>query len=67
MMFERQELQKTVMVAVLFKKLAAVEVPGNILLQLRVVRMDSTLQTTEVVVRCAMGCVTSLLLVMVVV
>ena len=56
-----------VMLAVLFKKLVTVEVPGNILLQLKVLRMDSILQTAEAAVRCAMGCVTSLLLVVVVV
>lgn len=55
------------MLAVLFKKLASVEVPDSILLQLNVLRMDSILQTAEVAVRCAVGLVISLLLVVVLV
>lgn len=55
------------MLAVPFKKLASGEVPGSILLQLKVLRMDSILQTTAVAVRCAMGRVTGLVLLVVVV
>lgn len=48
-----------------FENLAAVEVPGITLVQLKFLRIGNTLQTAELTVRCAMGHVPSLLLVVV--
>jgi len=53
-----------VVLAALLKKLATVEVPGNILLQLKVLRMDGILQTPEAA-ECAMRRVTRLVVVVV--